>query len=222
MEKTSVQVELSSYLGKLLRDHFGKGPSSVYVSINKPFITMHIRDFLAPMERVLIDQGKWLKVEELRDHLMEELLPEIKATLQTMLDIEIAEMYYDWTLENRSGMILAVLKGADHELKDYPEKDLIQSETAVISEMAEKVPERIDSCFLNNRTLLIRRDGILVRIEKELIKNGFEEALRLSKKGLEKRLLKHSEINTILDGKATDLFVDWDFAQDKSYIIFVL
>ncbi len=190
MEKTSIQVELASYLGKLLRDHFGKGPSSVYVSVNKPFITMHIRDFIAPMERVLIDQGKLLKVEELRDHLMEELLPEIKATVQTMLGVNISEMYYDWSLENRSGMILSVLSESDHQLKDYPQKEAIQQETAVISEMAEKVPAHIDSCFLNNRTLLIRRDGILVRIEKELIVNGFEEALRLSKKRSGKAIIE--------------------------------
>lgn len=58
MEKNSVQAEIASYIGKLLRDNFGKGPSSVYVSLKKPFITIHLRDFLAPMERVLLSQGE--------------------------------------------------------------------------------------------------------------------------------------------------------------------
>lgn len=55
---------------------------------------------------------------------MEELLPDIKATLRVRLDTEIDELYYDWSLSNRSGIILARINA--NELKeedDYPEKD---------------------------------------------------------------------------------------------------
>ncbi|WP_054707380.1 Na-translocating system protein MpsC family protein [Bacillus sp. JCM 19041] len=224
MEKTSIQSDIASYVGKLLRDHFGKGPSSVYVSINKPFVTLHIRGFLAPMERVLIAQQQELKVEEVRDHLMEELIPDLKVTLTSHLGESVKELFYDWSLENSSGMILCVLDNdqAIKGMQNYEEKEAIHEEVAHVSQLAEKLPIFVDSCFVNERTLLIKREGILVRIEKELIKNGFEEELKLTKKRLEKSLLLESNIHDLLQADIVDCYVDWDFEADSSYILFTL
>ncbi|MDQ0208800.1 Na-translocating system protein MpsC family protein [Alkalicoccobacillus murimartini] len=225
MEK-SVQTEIASYIGKLLRDNFGKGPSSVYVSIKKPFITMHLREFLAPMERVLMSQQKHLKVEEIRDLLMTELIPEVKATLKASLGVSIDELYYDWSLHNRSGIIIGVMHEDGLEsgevLEDYPQKEAIHNEVAQVSKQAEKIPETVNSCFLNERTLIVKRTGILVRIEKELIRSGFEEQLKLTKRHLEKSLLETGDFNDILNSEIMDIFVDWDFKEDKSYITFIL
>ncbi|MFB4163823.1 DUF2294 domain-containing protein [Alteribacillus sp. JSM 102045] len=224
MEKTSVQAEIASYTGKLLRDNFGKGPSSVYVSIKKPFVTIHLRDFLAPMERVLVSQGKTMKVEETRDILMHELLPEIKATLKVSADLSVREMYYDWSLQNRTGILIGLIGEEEDEdiLEDYAGKEAIHNEIARVSKQAEKLPEYVDSCLLNDRTLIIARTGILVRIEKELIRSGYEEELKLTKRHLEKRLLHASNFATILQTNVADIFVDWDFKLDKSYIIIIL
>ncbi|WP_431799803.1 DUF2294 domain-containing protein [Halobacillus andaensis] len=227
MEKNSVQAEVASYTGKLFRDNFGKGPSSVYVSIEHPFITIYLSDFLAPMEKVLVGQKNIMKVEETRDLLMKELIPEIKATLRVTADINVENIYYDWSLNNRSGILVGVVKEERKEeeflsLADYPKKDKVHDEIIKVSEQAEKVPERVDSLLLNSRTLVVDRKGILVRIEKELINSGFSEQLRLSKRQLEKRLLDPSVFEAILETKIQDIFVDWDFALDKSYIILIL
>ncbi|GGF13834.1 hypothetical protein GCM10010954_10740 [Halobacillus andaensis] len=227
MEKNSVQAEIASYTGKLFRDNFGKGPSSVYVSIEHPFITIYLSDFLAPMERVLVGQKNFMKVEETRDYLMQELIPEIKATLRVTADIHVENIYYDWSLKNRSGIIVGVVKEESDEeellsLEDYPNKDRVHEEIIKVSEQAEKAPEQVDSLFLNSRTLVVDRKGILVRIEKELIQSGFSEQLRLSKRQLEKRLLDPSVFESILDTQVMDIFVDWDFTLDKSYIILIL
>ncbi|WP_169871491.1 DUF2294 domain-containing protein [Shouchella patagoniensis] len=224
MEKTFIQADIASYVGKLLRDYFGKGPSSVYVSINKPYVTLHIRGFLAPMERVLIAQQKELKVEEVRDYLMEEMIPDLKVTLTNHLGETVRELFYDWSLDSSSGMILCVLDNDSsmNEMHNYEKKEAIHKEVAHVSELAEKLPTFVDSCFVNERTLLIKREGILVRIEKELIKNGFEEELKLSKKRLEKTLLLESNIHDLLEADIVDCYVDWDFEADSSYILLTL
>ncbi|MFC7321276.1 Na-translocating system protein MpsC family protein [Halobacillus campisalis] len=227
MEKNSVHAEIASYTGKLFRDNFGKGPSSVYVSIEHPFITIYLSDFLAPMERVLVGQKNYMKVEETRDFLMQELLPEIKATLRVTADVDVENIYYDWSLRNKSGILVAVIKEENSEeqisdLSDYPKKDEVNNEIIRVSELAEKAPEKVESVYLNSRTLLVDRKGILVRIEKELINSGFSEQLRLSKRQLEKRLLDPTVFETILGTQIQDIFVDWDFSLDKSYIIFIL
>ncbi|MFZ4451389.1 Na-translocating system protein MpsC family protein [Salibacterium aidingense] len=224
MEKNSIQAEIASYTGKLLRDNFGKGPSSVYVSIKRPFVTIYLRDFLAPMERVLISQNKMMKVEETRDLLMQELLPDIKATLKASGNLDIKNMYYDWSLDDQTGLLVGEM-GNDKEevhLDNYEKKAAIHEEIGKVSMQAEKWPEAVDSCLLNDRTLIITRFGILVKIEKELIQNGFGEHLRLAKRHLEKRLLDASHFEEILDTKVNNIFVDWDFNRDKSYIIIIL
>ncbi|KGX90731.1 hypothetical protein N781_06655 [Pontibacillus halophilus JSM 076056 = DSM 19796] len=225
MDKKSLQSEISSYMGKLLRDNFGKGPTSIYVSIKEPFLTVYIRDFLGPMERVLINQERTDRVEEMRDLLMQELIPEIKAALWVMAEIDVQELYYDWTLENRSGMIVGVYGDRENDteaLEDYHGKEKVHREIEHVSKQAEKLPEQVDSFFLNERTLLIERNGILVAIEKELIRSGFEEKLKLAKRHLEKGLLDLSAFENILGTKVRDAFVDWDFNLDRSYFIFVV
>ncbi|WP_028784977.1 Na-translocating system protein MpsC family protein [Thalassobacillus devorans] len=226
MDKQSLQAEIASYTGRLLRDNFGKGPSSVYVSIEEPYITIYLREFLAPMERVLVSQKNDMKVEETRDLLMEELLPDIRATLRVMTGLDVEDIFYDWSLNNRSGVFLGVIAKEKQEeeihLADYPDKKKIHEEIIRVSEQAEKAPTKVDSFMLNERTLMVVRDGILVRIEKELIRSGFGETLKLTKRKLEKGLLSQSYCENILDTQVIDVFVDWDFNEDKSYIIFIL
>ncbi|WP_347551865.1 Na-translocating system protein MpsC family protein [Pseudalkalibacillus hwajinpoensis] len=226
MERNSTEAEISSYVGKLLRDYFGKGPSSVYVSIQEPYITIYFRDFLAPMERVLVDQKESMRVEETRDLLMQGLLPEIKASLRVMANLEIESFYHDWSLQNRSGIIIGVTSNVQESeidgLPDYAEKEKVHDEIVRVSKLAEKAPEGVDSCFLNDRTLVVLRDGILVRIEKELIRSGFEEELKLTKRRLEKSLLHNNQFEAILSAKVQDIFVDWDFNLDKSYITIII
>ncbi|WP_173916829.1 Na-translocating system protein MpsC family protein [Halobacillus sp. Marseille-Q1614] len=228
MENKSIQAEIASYIGKLFRDNFGKGPSSVYVSLRQPYFTIYLSDFLAPMERVLVGQKNYMKVEETRDLLMRELLPDIKAAFSIKTDMEVQNLYYDWSLPNRSGIIIGKFKSENtdsHEVlasADAPNKEAVLKEVVRVSEIAEKVPEFVDSIYLNERTLLIVREGILVRIEKELIKSGFAEQLRLTKRNLEKSLLNQEIFGEILGIHVQDVFVDWDFELDKSYIVLIL
>ncbi|KHE72525.1 DUF2294 domain-containing protein [Halobacillus sp. BBL2006] len=224
MDKRSIQSELSSYIGKLLRDNFGKGPSSVFVSIEEPYITIYLKGFLAPMEKVLVNQNNTSNVEETRDLLMQELIPDIKATLRAVAGIEIESLYYDWSLSNRSGMIVGIMNVSpmlDENNENYEQKQTVHDEIEKISRHAEKAPEMIRSFLLNNRTLIIERQGIFVAIEKEMIRLGFQEHLKIAKRHLEKRLLHLSSFESILQTRIEDVFLDWDFNLDRSYIIFI-
>ncbi|MGO4372323.1 hypothetical protein AB4Z21_16440, partial [Paenibacillus sp. MCAF20] len=65
--------------------------------------------------------------------------------------------------------------------------------------------------------------GILISIEKELIRLGNEGHLKLAKRNLEKRHLHNSiRLEPMLNRKINDVFVDWDFHLDKSVIVFAL
>ncbi|WP_120191543.1 DUF2294 domain-containing protein [Sinobaca qinghaiensis] len=222
----SVQSQLASYIGKLLRDHFGKGPGSVFVSVKNPFITIYLKEFVTPVEQVLINQDKQTNVEKTRDYLMMELIPEIKEYLSANAGFSIEEVYYDWSLDTKSGMILGVLSegkaSKEKTWEMYPGKENVHKEIIRMSRHAEKTPMYVDSFYLNDRTLVIMRTGILVRIEKELIKSGFEEELKITKRPLEKNLIRKTELEEILPSSIENIFLDWDFNADISFIVIIL
>ncbi|MYL58061.1 DUF2294 family protein [Virgibacillus halodenitrificans] len=217
---------IASSVGKLLRDNFGKGPGSIYVSISKGFVTMYLQNFLAPMERILLNQKNNLKIQETRDLLMKELIPEIKWILTSELQTNVKSILYDWELERKSGIIFAELESSESEVEeedlDYPAKEKLHEEVRRFTEKAQKTPKHLVSYKLNERTIISKREQILVLIEKELIKSGFSEQLRLSKRKLEKSLINIDYIESVLKQEIQDVFVDWDFAEDAGYVVFIL
>jgi uncharacterized protein YbcI len=228
MDQTHQQTtELSNYIGKLLRDNFGKGPESVFVSIGFTFVTVYIRNFLTPSEKVLMGQKRETTVQQTRDLVMDTLIPEIKAYIKIVTGMEIREFYYDWGLHNKSGMLVAIGKDESSTeqpiFEDYEGKQRIHEEISNLSEQAQRPPEELYSCQLNPRTLIVIRNGLLVSIEKQLIRQGLQEQLRIAKRSLEKSFLhNNNHFETILGTKVLDIFVDWDFDLDKSVIVFVL
>lgn len=219
-------AELSSYISKILRDNFGKGPESVHVSLGKTFIIFYIRNFLTPTEKVLMNQKQDENIQQTRDLVMQTLIPEITAYIKIITGMEIREFYYDWGLHNKSAMFTGIC--SDSTSIDIPINEQFTGKEELINEIidlsseSEKKPEEIYACQLNHRSLLIIRNGILVRIEKQLIRQGMQEQLKLAKRTLEKGLLhNNNHFEGILQTKVVDIFVDWDFDLDKSVIIFV-
>ncbi|SEM75771.1 Uncharacterized protein YbcI [Mesobacillus persicus] len=224
MDNKKIQTELASYIGRTLRENFGKGPESVFVSINQSIITVYLRNFTSPTENILLNKDQEEIVQTTRDMLMETLIPEFKAYIRVLTELDVKEFYYDWNLHNRSGMFVCIASSPDPNLENqFDGKAEIHDEISNVSKQAEKVPEAITSFLLNNRTLVVTRKGILVPIERELIRLGSSETLKLAKRKLEKRLLHNNEnFEKILNTKIDDSFVDWDFTLDKSVIAFII
>lgn len=224
-EKT-IHTEIGSYISTLLRDHFGKGPTSVFVTVKPPFIAIRLRGFLAPTEKILIKQQEHRRVLETRDLLMNQLIRKIKLELWKIGEIDIEDVYADWNLDDQTGMILAVLSdktpAEDFEWDSDIQVESIREEVKEASRKAQKTPESTELYWLNRRTLLIERSGIFVEIEKELILGGFIEELKLVKRPLERRLILQTRIESILKQPIQEVFLDWNFDTDKGYIVLLL
>lgn len=225
-QEKAIHTEVGGYISTLLRNHFGKGPTSVYVTVKPPFIAIHLRGFLSPPEKILLEQQQHRKVLELRDLLMNHLNTNIKSDLRDIADFDIDDVYADWNLDAQTGLILAVLKDAS-SAKDIEWDSTIASEpirkaVEEASRKAQRTPDVTELYWLNNRMLLIERQGIFVEIEKELIRGGFTEELKLVKRPLERRLLLETEIQSILKQPILEVFLDWDFIRDKGYILILL
>ncbi|MBT2569959.1 Na-translocating system protein MpsC family protein [Planococcus sp. ISL-110] len=224
-EKT-IHTKVGSYISTLLRDHFGKGPTSVFVTVKPPFISIHLRGFLAPTEKILLRQQEYRRVLETRDLLMNQLASDIKLDLWKIGKLEVENVYADWNLDDQTGMILAVMAdkspAEEFEWDSDIEVESVRNEVNEASRKAQKTPESTELYWLNNRTLLIERSGIFVEIEKELIRGGFIEELKLVKRPLERRLLLQTRIEAILKQPIMEVFLDWNFITDKGYIVVLL
>jgi len=221
-----IHTEIGSYISTVMRDHFGKGPTSVYVAFSSPFITIHLRGFLTPTEKVLLKQNEPIQVLKIRDLLMNDLVPEIKLGLWKIGELDVKEVYADWNLENQTGMVIAVLN-EDIEQKNFEwpsavERKAFEEELVKASIKAQKAPGETEVYWLNDRTILARRMEILVAVEKELIKNGFSEELKIAKRPLERKVLAEVQLEAVLKRNILETFVEWDFNTDKAYTVFIL
>lgn len=140
-EKT-IQSEIGGYISTMLRKHFGKGPTSVFVTINPPYIVIHFRGFVAPMEAILLKQNEWKRVLQTRDLLINELKDELTKNLWRIASLDVQEFYADWNLEKETGMLIGVIDGEEEENDfDWPEeidKKGFEQKIATASERAEK------------------------------------------------------------------------------------
>ncbi|AQQ54732.1 DUF2294 domain-containing protein [Planococcus lenghuensis] len=225
-KNTLVQSEISGYISNLLRAHFGKGPTAVYVTIEHSFISIHFRGFLAAMEKNMMDQNELRKVLVTRNLIIRNLEPEIMDKIEELTGSRIQEFYTDWNFEKETGLIIGVIDG-EFEKQPSAEPDSVNEQALRnyidrASGITQKTPARTDLYWLDNRTLLVRRSEILLEIEKEFIRSGFLEELKFSRKQLENRAFQEAEPETVLEGSIEEMFLFWNFEKDQGYTVFRL
>ncbi|MHA7965151.1 Na-translocating system protein MpsC family protein [Paenibacillus sp. CAU 1782] len=227
MNENYFQNEIASHLGKMLRDAFGKGPQSIYVSVDRPFIVVYLRNFLTPTEKILLNQGQTRAIQQTRDLVMSSLIPEIKAYLLPLTGMNDLEFYYDWELHNHSGILVGrqLEESATSETAQdkFEGREGLQREILRMSQRIQKKPDHMYSRIINKRTLVVVRSGIMIDLSKELFRLGDEDRLRQAVNHLEKKHLRDNRnIEQLLNTKITDVFVDWNMERDKSVIVFIL
>jgi uncharacterized protein YbcI len=215
---------ISSYISKLLRNKFGRGPQSCQTTVSKNFLVTYIRGFLSPMENILLEHGQSKYVDYARGVIITHLLDEIKGVAQVTLGVEVVEYYHDWNFPNNSGVLIFVLDTeAGQEYKTDVDIQRVELEVGRISFMVEKVPDQIITHPISPSIYLIERSGILIQIEKALIEKGFENELKFTKDELEKRYFhRDGRFEDIFNKSVMDIFIDWNFKKDKSMMAFIL
>ncbi|SDC06597.1 Uncharacterized protein YbcI [Terribacillus halophilus] len=223
MEIKDKQNVLAGFTARLLRKHFGKGPEAVFVSIAYDIICIYVRDLLTPVEKVLLENEQHAMVYATRDSLMEKCLPELKEQIKEETGHYFKHFYYDWNMETNGGVIVAI-KDLLSDGSDYPDLQKVNELVGAVTKKTERLPDKVKSVKLNNRTLVIYREGILVNIEKEIVRSGEEEVLRKAKGNLEKQELREAfdKESQLLQGTAQEIFVDWSFEKDQSVIVVII
>lgn len=221
-------MNLSSLTSKMLRKNFGRGPDSCHAFANGPFLVFYIRGFLSPIESVLLENGNSDNVDFSRNIVIKKLLMQLKGILEMEFGVDVKSYYHDWNYPNNTGMITIEFESdinkMDEKSLESPRdtQDLI-NEIDRISILVQKKPEKTEAFFISPKVYLVKRDGILIQIEKALIEKGYEHTLLVTKDELEKLYLhRNGHFEEIFSQPIADIFVDWDFNADNSMICFVL
>ncbi|WP_077210903.1 Na-translocating system protein MpsC family protein [Bacillus dakarensis] len=224
MTNQNKEEYISSYISKLLRKKFGKGPHNCRTTITKNHLVTYIQGFSTPMEDVLRQQGQDKYVDHARTVIVDHLLDEIKGVIQVTIETEVEEYYHDWNFPNNSGILMFVLEEeAGRECETKVDRERLESEVGRISLLVEKVPEEIRTHPISESICLVERIGILVPIEKALCEKGFKKELRFTKDELEKKYFhRDGRFDEIFKKEVKDIFIDWNFKQDKSLMAFIL
>lgn len=220
MYTTDHTNQIASYTAKLLRDRFGKGPESIHVSANKQCVMLHLRNFIGPVEQFLLNQKEEQVFRYTRELMMQSLLPELEAYLEQEMDMKIDDLYYDWGLHDASGIIVGLLANHSRSSETYNGRDEVHNQIKRVTSIVQKKPERVYSWWVNPKTLIVVREGLLILLEKEMIQLGYDEVLRTTKRKLEKRYFEEeASISTAVGRKLSEIYVDWDFDRNKSVIV---
>lgn len=95
------------------------------------------------MEKILLKQENELKFQETRDLLMKELTPEIQSIISSQAGVKVDKIYYDWSVENSSGILFTELdSNLDETIEDYldyPAKEQVHEEISRFTQKAQNL-----------------------------------------------------------------------------------
>ncbi|MBM7650627.1 Na-translocating system protein MpsC family protein [Neobacillus cucumis] len=221
-------MDISSLTSKLLRKNFGRGPESCYAYANERFLVFYIRGFLSPLESTLLENGNPDNIEISRNIVMKTVLNQLRGIIELEFEQDVECFYHDWNYPQNTGMITVQFEGdinepvSQNQPISFDPKPLI-NEVERISILVQKRPEKTEAICISPKIHVVKREGILVQIEKMLIAKGYEHTLLVTKDELEKSYLhRDGRFEEIFRNPVADIFVDWDLSEDRSIICFVL
>lgn len=224
MERDRVQA-ISKYVTKLHRDMFGRGPKSCKAYLSDRILVVHIVGFMSSVESVLVQGHQSDMAANARQSIVHQMLQEVKGVAQVVLEQNVLGFYHDWSFDNDTGVIVAMLEGTTsaNSAMDVEEKRELIDEISRLSQLTEKVPESIDVYQVTKNIVVAIRNGILVPLEQAMIGKGYVDILRTTKASLEKTYFhRDGRFETIFRRKVTDIFLDWDLYHDAGLICFFL
>ncbi|NGZ75185.1 DUF2294 family protein [Saccharibacillus sp. VR-M41] len=215
------QIKLiTGHAGRLLRSRFGKGPEVLGVALDDRSVVLHFKGFLNPMEDVLLAEKEEKTLRYARELMMKSLVPELQTFFEEALGFRQTKVFYDWNLDDASGVIVALFEQELSTVRDYEGKEEVHRQTVEVLTKTQAKPSTIESWWVDPRTLLIFRRGIAILLEKELNNLGYTDVMKTAKRKVEKRLLwQDARYGRAVRRPLQDLYIDWDFDRDDSIIV---
>ncbi|MFZ4450873.1 Na-translocating system protein MpsC family protein [Salibacterium aidingense] len=226
LKEKPIEKHITGILVKRFKDHFGKGPTSVDINLDPPYFTMHLRDLLTPTEEVLLNNEKITLLLELRNCLLESIIPKLNNDLWRYAGIELEEVCYDWNLGNQSGMIWGKIKGEEiHSVFTWPPHlsyKVFENKLHEVIRFTQKTPAYITTCWSGNQIIIARLQGVLSETGKEFLIKGHENKLKDATQKMAGNSIHYKTLEFHLNRSIEETFVKWDIQNDQGDLVFLL
>ncbi|MDR4887939.1 Na-translocating system protein MpsC family protein [Fredinandcohnia sp. QZ13] len=214
-------THISSYVSKLIKSKFGKGPETCFTSISDQYIVIHIKKFMTKIEHELVKKEDFATAGEIRTRITEELLDPIQETLGEICDNPITNLYQDWNFQKNSGVLLAVVNSEQQrKVENSLEFMLLRKEISKQSEFYQYQPYEQSLTKIGEKIYIIRTAGYILPIERILIEKGMHILKERENNIRKKYHANRHRFNKIINNEIHDIFMIWDYDKDENYKIF--
>ncbi|MCQ4085311.1 hypothetical protein [Saccharibacillus sp. JS10] len=219
MDHENVQI-LEDYSNTLCKSQFGKTPESIEIRSNERSIVFFYKGLTEKRdERLPKDPDE--RYTHIYILLEQFIFPSLRPKIEKLTGKQTDYAFIDWKIETDTAAISILFKPGEqaYEEDSYVGKAEIHRVVEAVTDKVQKSPVSIESFWLDQHLLLIIRSGLLINLEKKLVKKGFNSQLRVAKRELElDGFIEQLPISDLLHRKLNTAYLDWAFEDDLSLL----
>jgi len=219
MDPKNVQI-LEEYSNTLCKSQFGKNPESIEIRSNERSIVFFYKGLTEERdERLPKDPDE--RYTHIYILLEQFIFPSLRPKIEKLTGKKTEFSFIDWKIETDTAAISILFKPGEQEYEEdlYVGKAEIHRVVEAVTDKVQKAPVSIESFWLDKHLLLIIRTGLLITLEKKLVKKGFNSQLRVAKREVElDGFIGELPIIDLLHRKLDTAYLDWAFEDDISLL----
>jgi uncharacterized protein YbcI len=214
---------LSSSFSKLLKRGFGKGPQTCYAVLKGNKLYVYIRSFMTPAEEILYGNHQYNLIAKFRTSVIRTLSEEFLNESSKLLGVQFESFYQDWNYDTNSGLLLFVSNSVNVDTKtEEMGSEGINKVIRTVGARFHKLPVALRTVPSPTNSYTIELKGVLLPIENLLYERGETDLLLTQVRNIKKGYWVHKGIiEEALNRSIEDIFMMWDYVENKNYIIFI-
>lgn len=217
---------LSSTLSKILKRRFGKGPEMCFVTLHSNRIIAYIRKYITPAEEVLLKNDNVNLVYKFRSAVMEDVIDEFIWEVKDSLGMSFDSYFEDWNFNRNTGMLILENSQSRNWINTdiHPAlKEKLFEGISVVHNEIYKAPTSMEIIKINQNMYAVECRDTLIQMEKILYNKGYFGLLQERSNDIKNFYFLHKKkYDFIFETKVEDIFLFWDYKNDRSYMIFYL
>lgn len=210
----------------MYKDIAGRGPENVYVAFGDRCYVIYIKNYIMPYEKIIQEDGDKELLNKVIKISTKNINSQIVKYIEFITDVPTDEIYYDWDIETGSRLLMGIA-GRKYDIypttnSNYFGEQLLNKEMIKMGHFTDSIPETVTSFCLNSRFFIVERNGGMTRMEKEMVLLGYGDVVKNTKRQVEKGYLRNNFcVKNLLDTGTMDIFIDWNFNKNKSFVVLV-
>lgn len=223
---TDELTQLSTWLSKLLKKRFGKGPEACHMSVQGERLLIYTRQYMTPVEDVLKKSGRLELAHQVRAVVIDKVYGEFVEAASDVMGVRLDRYYHDWDYERNAGILMLEGEGAAEENADREEAQLksrLFKQMMQVGSLVHKPPRSMSLLRFGPNVIVVECLGVLLHIEHVLAQQGDPKLLHERSLEIKHCYLSHKDgFEQAIGREIEGLFKLWDFDRDRSYTFFYL